>query len=287
MRGAWIARRDITLKSETRPKPLLKRIAHTIKRIVQSELSGDVPLLAVTIGAPGMTDIKNGVVLEAANLDNWKDVPVRARLEDALGVEVAVDNDVNFAAIGEHWRGGAQAARDFVFITLGTGIGAGIIINNQIHRGAKWYAGEISHLNVDFREWNLDFKAAGYLESYLGDVPRTKTKSAVRRTSGGVFGQTKINDESLIRLGAGVANIVTILDPELIIFGGRIGVAHPEIAARVAEVANRIAPNCPPIRTTELGEDAPLYGGLRVGLNLASELLNKLLDAQDEKPQAA
>jgi len=227
-----------------------------------------VPLLAWVVGAPGMTDMERGVVLEAANLDGWVDVPARDMLRKAYGgVSVVVDNDVNLAAVGEHWRGGARRASNFVFISVGTGIGAGIIIEGKIHRGHRWHAGEISHLNVDFREWESDFGAAGYLESYLGAPPQTTARR----------GRGELDDEAVLRLGAAVANVATVLDPELIIFGGRSARAQPDLLPRVYRVAAAIAPNCPEFRQTELGEDAAIHGCVRVALNIANESLHERL----------
>ncbi|MGH9943510.1 MAG: ROK family transcriptional regulator [Pyrinomonadaceae bacterium] len=270
MKGAWIESRQVPL-ADTRPKPLLKCVAGAIRALVKDAGCEHIPLLAAVIGAPGMTDITRGVVLEAANLEAWEDVPARDILSKHLNVPVVVDNDVNLAAVGEHWRGGARGLHNFVFISMGTGIGAGIIIDDQIHRGHRWHAGEISHLNVDFREWETDFGAAGYLESYLGATPQTRARRAPRRHSGG------LDEQGIARLGAAVANVATVIDPELIIFGGRVALSQPELLPRVHEVAAAIAPNCPEIRATQLGEDATLHGSVRIALNLANESLYDLL----------
>ncbi|MGI9107845.1 MAG: ROK family transcriptional regulator [Pyrinomonadaceae bacterium] len=278
MNGERISRERVQL-ADTRPHPLLKCLTGAIRQMVKSAGCGHIPLLAVVVGAPGMTDMNRGVVLEAANLEGWENVPARDILHKTLRVPVVVDNDVNLAAIGEHWRGGGRGIHNFVFISMGTGIGAGIVIDDKIHRGHKWHAGEISHLNVDFKEWNTDFGAAGYLESYLGAPPRTGAKRALRRHSG------QLDETAILRLGAAVANIATIIDPELIILGGRVALTHPESIASVHKVAARIAPNCPEIRATQLGEDAALLGSVRVALDLANESLHELL--LDSSPAAA
>jgi len=270
MSGERIDTRRVTL-NDTRPRPLLKCVAAAARKMVKEAGCGNIPLLAVVIGAPGMTDIALGVVLEAANLEGWVNVPARDLLQEALNVPVVVDNDVNLAAIGEHWRGGGRGIHNFVFISMGTGIGAGILIDDKIHRGHKWHAGEISHLNVDFREWETDFGAAGYLESYLGATPRTGAKRALRRNSG------QLDEAAISRLGAAVANISTVIDPELIIFGGRVALTQPGLLESVHKVAATIAPNCPEIRATELGEDASLFGSVRVALDLANESLHEIL----------
>ncbi len=273
MNGEVIEKRNVSLPIDTRPRFVLRRIATTVRSMLKNLADSRTPFLAVVVGAPGMTDLSRGVVLEAVNLDQWVNVPVREMLSVALGVPVIVENDVNLAAVGEHWRGSAQRVRNSVFISIGTGIGAGIIIDDKLYRGHRWHAGEISHLNVDFREWNADFGAAGYLESYLGAPTRKKTNRAPRRSSGAM------SDEAILRLGAAVANIATIIDPELIVCGGRIAISMPELLPRVHEVAARIAPNCPAIHCTELGEEAPLAGSIHTALELADESLHKLLAA--------
>lgn len=270
MDGHILRKETVALAADTRPKAVMRRIAASIKTLLKG-ISDRV--LGVAVGAPGMTDVERGVVLEAANLDGWQEVPVREMLGQLLGVPVAVDNDVNLAALGEQRAGCARGVRNFVFISLGTGIGAGVVIENQLLRGQRWHAGEISHLNVDFREWDTDFAAAGYLESYVGATPRTRAKRAPRRSSG------TLDDEAVLRLGAAVANIATILDPELIVFGGRVALAAPpEILERVWEVAARIAPNCPDFQLTQLGEEASLHGSAHLALTFANETLRELLE---------
>ncbi len=268
--GQEVAKRILDVGSDSRPEPVLDLIASEIKNMRDVELGPDVPLLATVVGAPGMTDMDRGVVLEAANLDGWIDVPAREMLERRLDAPVTVDNDVNLAAVGEHWKGGRRADRSFVFLTLATGIGAAIVIDGKIHRGHRWHAGEIAHLNVDFREWDTDFGAAGYLETYLGETP--PERPGARRRLGA------LDDEGIVRLGAAVANIATIVDPESIVFGGRVAVAHPELLDRVYRVAKHIASNCPEIGLTELGEDAPLFGGVKLALDHVDELLTLYLD---------
>lgn len=269
LHGEILARETLEFAAGARPGPLLRRAARAVERMRSSALGPDVPLLAGVFGAPGMTDITRGVVLEAANLEGWTDVPAGEILERALGVPVTVDNDVNLAALGEHWRGLGRGLSDFVFVALGTGIGAGIVLGDRLHRGHTWYAGEIGRLNVDFREWDADFGAAGYLECYAGQRPARRPEGARRQG---------FDRDAVLRLGAGIANIASVLDPEAFILGGRAALAHPELAGEVYEVARRIAPNCPELRLTELGEDAPLHGSVKLALDRVEALLPGYLD---------
>lgn len=267
MGGTRLGRRDISLAGKTRPRPLLRRVAAAVKEMMSSAVPGSVPLLAVAVGVPGMTDVGSGVVIEAANLEGWRDIPAGEILREQLGAPVFVENDVNLAAVGERWYGGGRGVDSFVFISVGTGIGAGIVIGGRLHRGHRWHAGEISHINVDYREWSKDFAAAGYLEHYL--------RSDMNRKAEG--GDCKFDDESVCRLGAAVANVATILDPETIIFGGHLIARDAGVLARIQRVAARVAPNCPELRVTQLGEDAPLLGSLRVALQEADQTLHDLM----------
>lgn len=271
MRGEWLAKREVRLEEETRPKPLLRKVADAVTAMCKEELGSNTPVLAMMIGAPGMTDMTRGVVIEAANLDGWVNVPVRETLEQKLGAPVIVDNDVNLAAIGEHWQGGARGLHNFVFIMMGTGIGASVVIADRIHRGHSWNAGEISHMNLDFSKWETDYGAAGYLETQVGARPRKQTKRSPR------LHDDILDDQALILLGAAVGNIATIIDPEAVFFGGRAAVSQPEMLNRVAEVASKIAPNCSRILLTELGEDAPLFGSVKLALDHVEESLQDIL----------
>lgn len=267
MGGSRLARHDLRLSTGTRPLPLLRRVAAAIKKLVEAAVSDTAPLLAVAVGVPGMTDIGRGVVIEAANLEGWRDIPVGEVLRGLLAAPVIVENDVNLAAVGERWDGGGRGLDSFVFISVGTGIGAGIVIGGRLHRGHRWHAGEISHMNVDYRQWSEDFAAAGYLEHHL-------RRSVVR---GGGGGNSGLDDETVCRLGAAVANVATLLDPEAIIFGGHLITKDPDVLARIHRVAMRVAPNCPDLRLTRLGDDAPLLGSLRVAVQEADERLHDLM----------
>ena len=125
----------------------------------------DVPaghLLAVAAGAPGPVDIDRGIVTVAPNLKGWIDVPIRDILHGALGVPVLVENDVNLALLGEHWRGAARGHDTCAFIFVGTGIGAAVLIDGTVHRGHHFMAGEIAVMCMgpQYRRSRLTERAA-------------------------------------------------------------------------------------------------------------------------------
>lgn len=268
---------------------VLDQIQFGIERLLRNcELqAGDVHALG--IGVPGMTNVTEGRVINAVNLEGWIDVPLRDILEGSFGMPVAVDNDVNMAALGEHWKGRAQGQKNFVFMAMGTGIGAGIFLDGKLHRGHRWYAGEISHINLDYRRWATDYGEHGYLESRVG-------ASAIERLAERAFGpprsrkdaQEKPDPSRLFRaarfgnskaaqavqkigvfLGTAVANIATILDPSMVVFGGGISQYGEQLLDPIRKVASKIIANCPEICLSSLGTSAQLYGAIHLALQTA------------------
>ena len=105
-------------------------------------------LLALVVGVPAITNVDEGSVLSISTLEGWRSVPLRAMLSKIAGCIVIVENDTNLAAQGEHYCGAAQSVKDFVFINIGTNVGAGIFLGGRIHHGSQWSAGEIAYLRL-------------------------------------------------------------------------------------------------------------------------------------------
>lgn len=105
--------------------------------------------LGAGIGVPGIIDMQSGMIRKSANLPGWEDFPVRAEIERRLGVHVALDNDANVAALGEKWMGAAREVRNMAMVTLGTGIGGGIVIEEEIYHGVHGMSGEFGHITVE------------------------------------------------------------------------------------------------------------------------------------------
>jgi glucokinase len=246
--------------------------------------AGKETFRGIAIGVPSAVDPKTGRVLDANNVPGWRETDLGRVLEDAFRVPVYVDNDANMAAIGEHWRGVARDAENFVFVALGTGIGAGIFVNGQICRGRTGSAGEIYRMNLDWRQWNEDFNGSGYFERYvsgMGVAAEARTLLASGNgssadpsdernarfvfeaaRSGDVQAQALI-DRTFEMLGVGVANLVSVLDPDLIVFnGGLLRGAPEQLLATVDRVLRRIHPNPPAVRLSSLGDKAQIWGAL-------------------------
>jgi glucokinase len=266
---------------------ILTTVMSGVRRLFTDAGIDMAKLFAIGAGAPGMTDVTQGLVISAVNLKGFTDVPLRDLLQDEFAVPAFVDNDVNMAALGEQWAGCAKDCPNFVFIALGAGVGAGIVIDGRLHRGSRWYAGEISHMHLDYRRWKVDYGEQGFLESVTGAEAiarqgqrlRGRGKRALLSADGAaeVFEAARYGDaraaavvqQVAVYLGAAVANIAAVLDPALIVFGGGISHVGDQLLEPVRAVVSRIVPNVPEIRLSAAGDDAQVFGSLYSALQLA------------------
>ncbi len=252
-------------------------------------------LRAIAFGVPSAVDPRTGRVALANNLPGWRNIDLAGAIKSAFGVPVIVDNDANMAALGEQWKGVARRVANFVFVALGTGIGSGVVVNGQLCHGRTGNAGELYRFNVDWRRWNDDFGDTGYFEAHvaglgiaaagrraLGGRSRRGYASLVsRRDAQFVFETFRQGDErakavlerAFTILGAGVADLVSVLDPDLIVLGGGLTRGAPEFMLETVErVLKRIHPDiAPPVRLSALGDRAQLYGAIFAALSIANQ----------------
>jgi glucokinase len=247
-----------------------------------------VLLRAVAVGAPGVTDVDAGVVVATSYLMGWRDVPLRDLLEARLGVPAAVDNDVNMAAIAESQMGAAEGTRDFVFIAIGTGIGAGIVLNGRLFHGMNWSAGEIGYMlvpgtKVEPRETG----EPGALEGIVGGegiraqwqslwreevtpLPRDLVATQIfdHALAGDSVAQTILN-RCAQTLAFAIYNLSVVLNCPLFVLGGSIGM-HPALWKTTQEiVAQRDKRVQPTLVRSTLGPDAQVIGAICLALETA------------------
>jgi glucokinase len=243
-------------------------------------------LHAIAAGAPGVTNVDAGVVIATSYLMGWRDVPLRDLLEEAIGVPAAVDNDVNLAAVGESWKGAATSAPDFVFLAIGTGVGAGIVIDYKLFRGRGWTAGEVGYMLVpgaseepSARDMPGAFEAivggegikARWRETWTATATRLPEDLVATRVfdfalQGEPLAQA-ILDRSARALAYGIFNMALVLNCPLFVLGGSVGV-HPALGDMTRSLlAERSAQVAPVVTTSALGPDAQLIGAVRFALD--------------------
>jgi glucokinase len=247
------------------------------------------PIVAASIMVPGTVDANNATVVQAPNLPSLSNFSLKAVLEDRLGWPVLVENDANAAAVGEMWFGAARGYRDVVSVTLGTGVGGGVILDGQLWRGAHGSAGEIGHATVDpFSSLRCKCGNIGCLELFASataivrmtreGLPQFPDSVLNRRelTAEVVYEAGRAGDELALSvfktfgsyLGIGLANLINIVDPEIIVLAGGMSAAAdlflPELRRAMRERAQPLAARQVRIAVSRLGGDANLLGAARV-----------------------
>jgi predicted NBD/HSP70 family sugar kinase len=230
------------------------------------------------MGSPGMVDPASGSIVIAPNIPGLDSLDVRAALRERLGIDIAIENDVNLAAIGEHWRGNSRKARSFAFIAVGTGIGMGIFSDGYLVRGARGAAGEIAYLPLGGDPYDARGLRYGTLETAIGSVGIIERYVGLGGSPGStvrdVFDRLDIEEAARITIDE-VSRILTtailavhsILDSEIIILGGSIG-ARPELKLRIDEHLGRCMREPVRIELSALGNRATLIGAIGSALDL-------------------
>lgn len=269
---------------------IIETIHQVVQRLInQLTIEDGVKLLGIGIGVPGFVDEKTGVVFEAVNL-HWKDVPLRDKLEQIAQVPVYIGNDANNAALGEMWQGAGQGASDLVAITLGTGVGGGVIVNGRVIQGVTGAGGEIGHITVEPNDGPAcNCGKTGCLETYASAtaIIREGVRAAKEQTSpilaerfsaqgslgakdvfdaalAGDQAALAIIDQSAYYLGLGLSHLANILNPAKIVIGGGVSAAGDFLFDRVRQsfkqFALPIAYNACEILPATTGNDAGVIG---------------------------
>jgi glucokinase len=280
--GAPVARRVMPTPQEATPAALLARIANEVRVLMREAHVRPNRLLAVGASAPGAVDRERGMVVALApDLEGWSKVPMAAILKRALRAPVVVENNVNLAILGERWQGVARGHDSCAFIWLGTGIGAGIVINGELHHGHHYLAGEIALMCMGLEYVERDFGSRGCLETLAGQrAILARWSNPSDKTEGGpraIFDAAAAGDRRAIEtlretarlIGVATANLSVVLDPSLIVMGGSLVAHGPALVDDVRRVVGQIVPTPSPIVMSALGPEAPLVGSLLMAVTEA------------------
>jgi len=291
LRGERLAYRVMPTPTQLSPAGLLSRTANEVRALLQEAHVPSGRLLAVGAGMPGAVDRERGMVVALApNLRGWSQVPVAALLKRALGAPVVVENDVNLAVLGERWRGVARGHDTCAFVYVGTGIGAGIVVDGELHRGHHFLAGEIALMCMGPQFVDRDFGTRGCLETLVGlKALASHWPRAARGDSDHWIAQLfqaaqrgdrrarKAVDETATLVGIATANLSLVLDPSLIVLGGSLITQGRPLVQAVRRVVARIVPRPSEIVVSTLGKEAPLWGSLLLAIEEAHERLRQQL----------
>ena len=250
--------------------PSGKGAAHVVARVADMlrsamEEVGRGAVAGIGVGCPGPLDRGAGVVLETPNL-GWRNVPLRDMVAEATALPVTLDNDANCAAYGEWWRGAGRGAERLVGLTLGTGIGGGIVLGGEIYHGASDAAGEVGHMSVDFEGRLCACGSRGCVEAYasgpgiaaravegLAEGVDSRLAAVARNGSGRVTARLvceaaaagdsyarRILTETARILAVAVANLINLFNPDVIVVAGGVTAAGDHLFGPLRdEVRNR------------------------------------------------
>ncbi|MEV3855300.1 ROK family transcriptional regulator [Streptomyces sp. NPDC050095] len=237
---------------------------------------GHDDLTATVIGTPGAIDPGTGQLRYAPHLPGWHSRTLRAELAEVLGTPVAIENDVNLAAVAEQYEGAAQDHDDFVLAYVDEGVGAAIVLGGVLLRGATGGAGEIGYMplpGAPLARGGVDVLAR---EDAGGGFQSLVAAPAVRQLAGGIKDLTEAlaNEDVLAevarRLATGIASIVAVVDPQLVVLSGQVPQAGGDaLRARVEDELTGLALPRPQLRISELDGDPILTGALRTALTQA------------------
>ena len=224
-------------------------------------------LTAIGVGAPGISNPETGILFTSPNLPGWRDVPLRDIMQEKLGKKTFLINDANAAALGELYFGAARGARNFIYITISTGIGGGIIIDGKIYIGAIGAAGEVGHMTIDDNGPICNCGNRGCWETLasgtaLAREAKRRIKEGVwtsilkyaegdlERVTAQVIHSAAEHGDSLAKeliartgyyVGVGLANLINIFNPELIVIGGGLSNIGDMLLEPALEVAGERA----------------------------------------------
>ena len=248
----------------------------------------------IGVAAPGPLNTKTGVIINPPNLPSWRDLPLKRILEKELRMPVEIDNDANAAAVGEHWIGAGKGADSMIMMTLGTGVGGGLIIGGKLWHGASDVAGEIGHTTINPEGMRCACGNKGCLEVYVSATGIAERMRSVLDRGGSSLvvemlngNRSKLTSELIyeaaeegdllsrltledtgVLLGIGVANLINIFNPELVVVGGGVTRAGKLIFDPMKAEANKrsfqTAANAVKIVPGELGDDAGIIGAARI-----------------------
>jgi len=285
-----IKREQFSTKLYKTKEDLVFAISGVIKKMISGYSLKESQISGIGIGAPGLVDSDRGIVHCLTNIPGWENVNLKNLLQRKIHFETYIDNDVNLMALAESKFGAAKGAKEVFCVTLGTGVGGGIVIDGKIYRGYTQSAGEIGHVSINSNGPKCNCGNKGCIESYIGNnaivenvVARIKsgTPSILKELTGGQLDKitphmitqaAKKGDKLSIQIWAivaeylsvGLVMVVNVFNPQIIVIGGGIAEAgkflFDPLRKKVRENAIAVSSKAVHIVKAKLGNDAGIIG---------------------------
>jgi len=255
---------------------LICAMTDSVMAIIQRNKLLRKDIIGVGLGLPGPIDIKHGVVHFFPNIPGWKEVKLRGILKKKLGLPVYLDNDANLACLAEYKLGAARGFKNVIGLTLGTGVGGGIICDGRLYRGSSYAAGEIGHIPINEYGPRCNCGGIACVEAYIGNNIIIKEAKKIFKKNISLEELSKLarrgNKKAIgiwldvgRRLGIALTGVVNVLNPDCIVIGGGVSNAGRILFDKIKEVISRYAmpvqSKAVKIFKARLGSDAGIIGG--------------------------
>jgi predicted NBD/HSP70 family sugar kinase len=239
-----------------------------------------VPIDGVVLGIPGAVDADTGRISLVENVQGLEDRDIRAELSDRLGVPAVIENDINLAAVGERWRGTAQGVDDFAFLSIGTGLGCGVVLDGELRRGHNGAAGELDYIRAG-ADGDFD-PCAGAVSSLAASIvssdgartslaPPFDARAIFTAARQGDHVATAVVHEEARRIAMHIVPLAAVADIALVVLGGGLGANGDLLLGPVRGRLREWLPYPPRVEVSTLGDAAVLTGALAVGLRAARD----------------
>lgn len=272
------------------PEPVIEAVLESLHRVIAGAGKRASQIAGIGLGAPGISSPETGVVSTPPNLPGWQEVPLRDIVARKMGLPTRLINDANAAALGELLFGAARGARNFIYITISTGIGGGIVIDGKLYFGASGAAGEVGHMTIvddgprctcgnrgcweqmasgtalarEARKRIGEGTATIILDIAGGDIARVTAETVSQALMRGDTLAKELVSRTSYYLGVGFATLINVFNPELIVIGGGLAnigdklldPAYREAGERVFKESFRAVRFVP----AELGADSGVLG---------------------------
>jgi len=274
LRGEIRARQDVEVADGDADR-LVTAIVELRDRLIEASGLAGRPIDSVVIGVPGAVEVATGTVSLATNVPRIEGSSFQSDVADRLGLPVTLENDINLAAVGEQWAGIARGVDDFAFLSIGTGLGSGIVLRGEVHRGRHGAAGELDYVRAGHEDFDPCASALSALAARLVAANHDGgTTLAAPFDARAIFAAARRGDpvarqvvaEEARRVALHIAPLGAVTDVELVVLGGGIGGNADLLLAPVRSLLTEWMPYPPRVEISSLGESAVLTGALALGL---------------------
>jgi predicted NBD/HSP70 family sugar kinase len=285
LNGDVVARRDERAKASS-AGALISQIGEIAHGVAKEAGIRWRQVTCATVGSPGVFEPSRGQVALAHNLPGWGRQGLVEAVQRELGTNIAFENDVNLATVGEQWRGLGKDVSNFAYLHVGTGVGMGLVLNGELYRGATGAAGEVGYMPLATAdphdpanrrrgalEAGLGAKGIVQMARELGIKPPLSAKKLVAAARRGDDKAKEVMERVAKHIALAVAAVVPVIDPELVILGGGIGRNGDLLLEPIEAELRAISPFQPRLEVSALGEDAELTGAVALALQTAQDLL--------------